>query len=161
MLIEEFYTPEQDDAAAQASHIRKFMPTGFPSPAASYMGDSINLNEYLNIRAASCFLAKVSGDGMAKAGIYDDDLLVIDRALPVQHQCLVLATLQGEFVVRRYHEVSGKKTLETDGEPKIVTELMAGGEFSIWGVVSWVVHRCLPEPKRTQAKGARPAKLRK
>ncbi|MGV3538240.1 MAG: LexA family protein [Rufibacter sp.] len=148
MLIDEFYTPEQDDTAARASYIKKFMPTGFPSPAANYMSESINLNEYLNIRASSCFMARVKGDGMVKAGIHPEDLLVIDRSLPVQDQCIVLATLEEEFVVRRYCEVGGKKTLENDGENKVVVELAAGTEFSIWGVVTWVVHRCLPEAKR-------------
>ncbi|MBA9076966.1 LexA family protein [Rufibacter quisquiliarum] len=155
MLIDQLYTPDLDDEAAHAVQVKKFMPTGFPSPAANYMGDFINLNEYLNIRAASCFLARVSGNGMAKAGIHANDLLVIDRALPLQNQCLVLATLEEEFVVRRYCEAAGRKTLETDGEPKTVTELASGSEFAIWGVVSWVVHRCLPEAKTSAVKGIR------
>ena len=153
MSIDEFYTPEQDDAAAGAALVKKLQPTGFPSPAANYASVSINLNEYLNIRASSCFLARVKGEGMLK-DIHPEDLLVIDRSLPLQNQCLVLATLNDEFVVRRYCETAGKKTLETEGEGKVAVELVAGTDYSIWGVVSWVVHRCLPVAKRTGKSGA-------
>ena len=40
-----------------------------------------SLNEYLIKHPAATFLAYASGDSMANVGIYDGDLLIIDRSL--------------------------------------------------------------------------------
>ena len=55
--------------------------TGFPSPAADYEEDAIDLNRLLMPRPASTFLMRVSGDAMGAAGIHHGDLLIIDRSL--------------------------------------------------------------------------------
>src|SRR5690606_13826333 len=91
MYIKNKYQLKKEDPACKAV-TETFMPTGFPSPAANYMVDTINLNEFLSIRSASCFLIKVKGDGMVKSGIHHGDLLIVDRSLSVTKECVVLAS---------------------------------------------------------------------
>jgi DNA polymerase V len=54
---------------------------GFPSPADDYLEDSLDLNDYIVRHPAATFYVRVSGNSMRGAGIYDGDLLIVDRAV--------------------------------------------------------------------------------
>ncbi|MGB1036450.1 MAG: LexA family protein, partial [Candidatus Puniceispirillales bacterium] len=54
---------------------------GFPSPADDHLEGSLNLNDYLVKHPAATFFVRVSGDSMIKAGIHENDILVVDRSL--------------------------------------------------------------------------------
>src|ERR1700729_2768512 len=55
---------------------------GFPSPADDYLEGRLDLNEYFIRHPAATFYVRVSGDSMRGAGIFDGDLLIVDRAVP-------------------------------------------------------------------------------
>ena len=73
---------------------------GFPSPAEGYMTDSIDLNRELVRHKETTFFARVNGDSMVHAGIFDGDLVVIDKSLTAQSGDLVVAFLDGEFTLK-------------------------------------------------------------
>lgn len=54
---------------------------GFPSPAQDYITESIDLNKELIQNKETTFYARVEGDSMVGAGIYDGDYVVIDKSL--------------------------------------------------------------------------------
>ena len=54
---------------------------GFPSPAADYMDKKLDLNELCIHNAAATFFIRVQGDSMMNAGIFDGDILIVDRSL--------------------------------------------------------------------------------
>ena len=54
---------------------------GFPSPAEDYIELGIDLNKYLIKNPISTFFLRVSGNSMNNAGIYNNDLLIIDRSI--------------------------------------------------------------------------------
>jgi DNA polymerase V len=54
---------------------------GFPSPADDYLEGSLDLNEYFIRHPAATFYVRASGDSMRGAGIFDGDLLIVDRAV--------------------------------------------------------------------------------
>uniref|UniRef100_UPI003AEFD423 S24 family peptidase n=1 Tax=Kluyvera georgiana TaxID=73098 RepID=UPI003AEFD423 len=54
------------------------VPCGFPSPAADYVEQRIDLNELLIQHPSATYFVKASGDSMIEAGISDGDLLVVD-----------------------------------------------------------------------------------
>lgn len=55
------------------------VPAGFPSPAQDHLEGSISLDELMNIRAPHTYLARAGGESMIHVGIFDKDILIIDR----------------------------------------------------------------------------------
>lgn len=69
--------------------------TGFPSPADDYLEERLDLNKYLVKHPAATFYARVEGDSMIDAGIYHDDILIIDKAKEAEHESVIVAWLNG------------------------------------------------------------------
>ncbi|MCX7679306.1 MAG: translesion error-prone DNA polymerase V autoproteolytic subunit [Spirochaetes bacterium] len=116
------------------------IPAGFPSPADDYVDRHLDLNELLIRHPAATFFVRVVGDSMIGAGIHSGDILVVDRALPAEHNRVVIAALNGELTVKRLWKKNGKIYLVAengDFEPIEVTREM---QFEIWGVVIHVIH---------------------
>ncbi len=76
------------------------VPAGFPSPAAGYVEASIDLNELCISHPNATFLVRAGGLSMVNAGIYPEDLLVVDRSLEAQHCDIIVCALAGEFTVK-------------------------------------------------------------
>ena len=53
---------------------------GFPSPADDHLDRDLDLHELLIQHPASTFYVRLAGDSMQGAGLYDGDILVVDRS---------------------------------------------------------------------------------
>lgn len=76
------------------------VPAGFPSPADDYLEASLDLNTYLIKHPAATYLARARGNSMEGCGIYDGDLLIVDRSLEAQHGQIVIAALDGQLTCK-------------------------------------------------------------
>jgi DNA polymerase V len=116
---------------------------GFPSPAADHSQKRIDLNDQLVRNKAATFLFKVKGDSMIGAGIYANDMLVVDRSIEPKHNNIVLAVLNNEFTVKRFYRRGGVVKLVAENliYPPIV--IKEGDDFSVWGVVTYNLHKLL------------------
>ncbi len=74
--------------------------TGFESPANDYKLSSISLDELLIRNPNSTWIGKASGDSMQDVGIFDGDLLIVDRQAQTLHNSVIVANLNGEFVCK-------------------------------------------------------------
>lgn len=83
------------------------VPAGFPSPADDHIEGKLDLNEHLVRRPAATFFVRASGESMRGAGIFDGDLLIIDRGVTPQPDDIVIAILQGELTVKRLRKTEG------------------------------------------------------
>jgi SOS-response transcriptional repressor LexA len=64
---------------------------GFPSPADDYLDRDLDLHELLIQHPAATYYVRLSGDSMKGAGLYDGDILVVDRSLDnPRHNILAL-----------------------------------------------------------------------
>ena len=72
-------------------------PAGFPSPADDYLDRDLDLHELLIQHPAATFYVRLGGDSMQGAGLYDGDLLIVDRSLEPKHTDIVIAILNGEL----------------------------------------------------------------
>ena len=114
---------------------------GFPSPADGLIEKSLDLNEYIIKNPPSTFFVRVSGDSMIKAGIFDEDILVVDRSLDAKNNDVVIAVLNSEFTVKRLR-INGKKVyLLPDNDKYQAIEILDGMDLTIWGVVTNVIHK--------------------
>ena len=113
---------------------------GFPSPADEYVGDTLDLNEYLIHNKTATFFVQVEGNSMIMAGINEGDLLIVDRSLPPKHDQIVIALVDDEFTVKRLDLSDGLKLLAENADyPAIVPT--GADQVQIWGVVTAVVRK--------------------
>jgi len=113
---------------------------GFPSPAADYEEDKLDLNEHLIKHPAATFFVRTIGDSMVGAGIHCGDLLVVDRSLEPRDKSIVIAVVNGDLTVKRIRIKKKKITLEPENETYSVQEINENMEFEVWGVVTNVIH---------------------
>ena len=80
---------------------------------------------------------------MIGAGIYANDMLVVDRSIEPKHNNIVLAVLNNEFTVKRFYRRGGVVKLIAENliYPPIV--IKEGDDFSVWGVVTYNLHKLL------------------
>ena len=110
---------------------------GFPSPATDYVEDDIDLNSHLIKNIPSTFLIRVQGKSMSDIGIYDNDLLVVDRSLNPKNFSTVIANVNEELVVKTFIK-KGDRSFLASGSKKI--DLKENSEIFIWGVVTYTIH---------------------
>jgi DNA polymerase V len=116
---------------------------GFPSPADDYMEGSLDLNEHVIKHPAATYFVKASGDSMTGAGIFDGDLLVVDRSLTPVHGRVAIVEVDGQLTVKRLHKMNGRFILHSENESYAPIELQEGNEVMVWGVVTHVLHNLL------------------
>ena len=130
--------------SAQKLNIPLFVsriPAGFPSPADDYLEKHIDLNEHLIEHPASTFLVRVNGDSMVNAGILNGDILVVDRSVRAASGKVIVAILNGEFLVKRFRKQAGKLFLISENPDYEPTEIAEDSDFEVWGVVVHAIHK--------------------
>lgn len=121
------------------------IPAGFPSPADDYVEDCIDLNDHLVKHPAATFFLRVRGHSMTGAGIFDNDLVVVDRSLEPVSGAVVIAVLDGELTVKRLARLpDGAVELRPEHPDFAVIRLTEWHELNIWGVVTDVIHSVRP-----------------
>ena len=108
---------------------------GFPSPAADYVDNRLDINEYLVRNPVSTFFFPVEGDSMEGAEIFDGDILVVDRSIKARHGHIVIAFIDGERLVKRLYNRAGKLALVAENPKYPALVVREGNELSVWGVV--------------------------
>ncbi len=73
---------------------------GFPSPAEDYVDRKLDLNEYLITHPAATFYAWTEGESMEGVGIFNGDLLIVDRAEQAKHGDVILASVDGHLTCK-------------------------------------------------------------
>ena len=114
---------------------------GFPSPATDYIEEDVDLNVHLIKNVPATFIIRVQGKPMTDVGIYDGDLLVIDRSLKPKNFSTVVANVHDELVVKSFVKSKDEKFL-TSGSKNIEDKITINDESDvfIWGVVTYVIH---------------------
>jgi len=114
---------------------------GFPSPADDFIDKTLDLNDFLIAHPSATFFVRVEGTSMIDAGIHPGDILIVDKALDPHSGSIVIATLDGEFTVKRFQQRGGKCYLlaaNPEFEPIEIEDSML---VEVWGVVTYVIHK--------------------
>ena len=121
-------------------HLQK-VGAGFPSPATDYVEDDINLNTHLIKNIPSTFLIRVQGKSMNSVGIYNGDLLVVDRSLDPKNFSTVIVNVNEELVVKSFIKEKEQSFLTSESKKiKDKINLTENPEIFIWGVVTYAIH---------------------
>ena len=111
---------------------------GFPTPATDYIEDDVDLNTHLIKNSPATFIIRVQGKSMTNVGIYDGDLLIVDRSIDTKSSSTVIANVNEELVVKTF--IKGKNNNYLASGPNKI-ELSENPNVIIWGVVTYVIHK--------------------
>ena len=114
--------------------------TGFGAAADDYAERGIDLNEELVKNKPATFFFRMKGDAMRDAGIFDNDVLVVDRSLKLVNGKIIVAVLNGELLVRRFHKNFSSAFLIPENNRFKTINLAEFSDFALWGVVTYVIH---------------------
>lgn len=122
-------------------NIKTANATGFGAAADDYAERGIDLNEQLVRNKPATFFMRVRGDAMIGAGIHDGDIVIVDRSLKAVSGKVIIATLNGEMLIRRLEKTFNKIRLVPDSTKLSAIDVDTScNEFSIWGVVTYCIH---------------------
>ena len=124
------------DEPLLAMLLRNRVCAGFPSPAEDLGAQRIDLSQILVLHAQATYFLRASGHSMVEAGIFDNDILVVDRAIKPRHNHIVVAIVDGDFTVKRLYQRAGSIKLKAANPafPDIVPK--DGQTIEVWGVVT-------------------------
>jgi DNA polymerase V len=120
--------------------VRTASATGFGAATDDYAERGIDLNEQLVRNKPATFFMRVNGDAMIGAGIFDGDVVIVDRSLKPVSGKVIIATLNGEMLIRRLEKIFNKVRLVPETAKLAPIDVDPTGEFSVWGVVTYVIH---------------------
>lgn len=121
----------------------------FESPGTDYEEERISLDEYVSKYPTAVYYIKVVGDCMENSGIFDNDLLVVDKSLTAENGDIIVGALDGQFVLAVYVMENNREYLVPDNpkyDPYLIHEFT---DFKIEGVVP---HTILDQRKRNHVR---------
>lgn len=108
---------------------------GFPSPAQDWEETAIDLVKLLRVDRAASFVFRISGQSMVDAGLYDSDVVIVDRDAKPSNGRIVIAVVDGGFVIRQLCVRQGVPTLEARNCQMRYEPVVADETVEVWGVV--------------------------
>ncbi|MBB1470284.1 translesion error-prone DNA polymerase V autoproteolytic subunit [Pseudoalteromonas sp. SG41-5] len=107
---------------------------GFESPAAQYKELGLSLDQLLIKHPNATFIGVASGCSMQEVGIFDGDLLLVDRAEEAKNGDVIVANLNGLFVCKLLDKTNARLLSASDLYPPV--QLTDSDEFQLEGVVT-------------------------
>jgi DNA polymerase V len=101
----------------------------------------LSLDEHLVQHKEATFFVRAKGNSMVGAGIFDGNLLVVDKSLTPSSGDIVIAVIDGEMTVKRLINRDGKVILKPENSRFKEIELKEGQELQVWGVVTSTVKK--------------------
>ncbi len=112
-------------------------PRGFAAVARDHAEAPLDLHRLMVQRPASTFFMKMRGDAM-RPSLREGDLLVVDRSLDPRPGRLVVAAVDGSFIVRRWERAGKEAVLRAENPKHPPLHVSDCEDFRLFGVVTWV-----------------------
>lgn len=114
---------------------------GFPSPADDYIEGRLSLDEHLIANKNATFFLRAKGNSMIGAGIFDGDLLIVDKSISPTSGQIVIAIIDGDLTVKRLVLRDNKTVLKAENSRFKEIVLQEGQELQVWGVVTSTIKK--------------------
>jgi len=138
---EEFYgTAYRGSKQFTQQEVKTANATGFGAAADDYMERGIDLNEQLIRNKPATYFFRMKGDAMKEAGIFDGDVLIVDRSISKASGRVIVAVLNGELLVRRFLKNFSSSFLIPENDRYKPINLSEFTDFTVWGVVVYSIH---------------------
>lgn len=103
--------------------------------------ETINISARLVNNPGHTFVVTASGDSMINAGIYDGDLLIVDGKVSTEIGDIVVASINGEFTVKRLDNFEGKLCFLPENNNYKPIWVNETDDVQIFGVVLHSIHK--------------------
>ena len=123
----------------QIPYLLEAVQAGFPSPAQDYVEQQLDLNEMCIKHPAATYFVRAAGDSMIGAGIYENDILVVDRSLTPNAGDIIIAGWNGELTVKEL-QLKPYPALISHNDNYPAIRIPDSADLDVFGVVSYVIH---------------------
>ncbi|MCB8889912.1 LexA family protein [Vreelandella malpeensis] len=120
-----------------------FVRTGFPSPADDYLEGELDLVDHLIQHPSATYFLRAKGTSMEGVGIYDGDLLIVDRSVEPRPGHIVIMSVDGELTCKKLSTIGNRPYLVA-ANPEFRPIPLFGRECQVWGVVTHNIHSLAP-----------------
>ena len=101
----------------------------------------LTLDEYLIEDPVSSFLLTVSGDSLIDLGIYDGDIVIIERKKEVRRGDVILAEIDQQWTLKIYRKERGTDRVYLESANSTYPPFYPKTELKIHGVVKAVIRK--------------------
>jgi len=112
---------------------------GLPEAVEDVDAEALTIDDYLIERPSSTVLIRVKGDSMMDAGIFDGDLVVVEKRPSAHKGDIVVAIVDNQFTLKRLDLEAGKFILRA--ENKAYAPIRPEGALEIFGVMVGLVRK--------------------
>jgi len=120
-------------------HILGTVQAGFPSASEELVSDRLTLDEFLIDNQESTYILTVSGDSMIDAGIFEGDMVLVDRSKTPQAGDIVIAEVDNAWTMKYLRKKGNNMWLEAANENYDL--IYPEEELSIAAVVTAVIRK--------------------
>lgn len=132
-------TPVSADSELNLPFVDVGISAGFPSPALDFTELSIDLNKYLIKNKPSTFCGFVKGHSMKNIGIFDGDILIIDKSINPVNNKIAICFLDGEFTLKKIKIEEKQCWLIAENEDYKPIKVTEENDFIIWGIITFSI----------------------
>lgn len=132
---------DKEESMAQPMMLPLFGPisAGFAAPVEEQAEEMITIDNYLVGDRSSTFLLRVRGDSMIDAGIFEGDIVIVNRKRTPKINDIVVGVLDGEFTLKRLRRDKGKYYLQAENPN--YPDMYAMEELQTAGVVEGTMRK--------------------
>lgn len=116
---------------------------GFPVPLDNdERSQDIDILTMLCPHPEASYLIRVKGDSMIDAGIESGDIVIVDKSNrnPSPKE-IAVCELNGEYTLKHFVEENGEGWLVPDNREYPRFKVTPDDDFSIWGTVTYIIHK--------------------
>jgi DNA polymerase V len=136
-----FFGVAYDGTKSYTQHqVKTANATGFGAASDDHAERGVDLNEQLIRNKPATFFMRVNGEAMVGAGIFDGDMVIVDRSIKPTSGKIVIAVLNGDMLIRRFEREFNKIRLVPETKKLAPIDIDPYAEFTVWGVVTYVIH---------------------
>ena len=133
--------PKVNPSKLYLPFFQSLVQAGFPSPAEDFTDTKLDLNQFLIKHPSSTFFVRVAGDSMIEAGIFENDLVIVDRSLTPTSGQIILAVVEGEFTIKKFVKQKNDIWLYPANSNYQPLKILEGTVFQVWGVVTYTIKK--------------------
>lgn len=112
---------------------------GFPSPATDSLEVRLSITDFFTSNPTATFFGRAIGSSLEGIGIFENDILVIDRSLrPVNNDIIVMA-YEGGFTAKKVLKEGDLVYLISENPDYPPAKVADPDNLIVWGVVSKII----------------------
>lgn len=133
------------NAAGRGAHhpvhqdLQPLQVNGSGEPKTENSDGGIDLNDQLIYNRSSTFFYRMNGDAMMDAGIGNGDILIVDKSLKATNGKIIVASVNGELVVRRFQQTLKGPVLTAENARYENIDIGEFTQFNPFGLVTCVI----------------------